>query len=65
MKKFLTILIIIIVALLITFFTFEQMSWYHFGDFPTKVVLIRLIIFFIIVLTILLGIAFLIHKFKK
>ena len=45
MKK----IIILIMSLLITLITFELMSWYHIGDIPTKIVLIRLILFFTII----------------
>lgn len=48
MKKVVMILINLLVSALITFMFFEAMSWYHFGDIPTKVVLIRLIAFFCI-----------------
>lgn len=65
MKKFLIGLVVIILALLITFITFELMSWYHFGDIPTQVVLVRLLIFFSIITTILTGILFLVKKLKK
>ena len=47
MKKSLIINIAtVLVSLIVTFFIFENLSWYHFGDIPTKVVLIRLIAFF-------------------
>ena len=47
MKKSLIINIAtVFVSLIVTFFIFENLSWYHFGDIPTKVVLIRLIAFF-------------------
>lgn len=65
MKKFLIGLVVIILALLITFITFELMSWYHFGDIPTQVVLVRLLIFFSIITAILTGILFLVKKLKK
>lgn len=42
MKK---IIICSIISLVITFIFFELMSWYHFSDIPTLIVLIRLIIF--------------------
>lgn len=50
MKK----IIILTITLLITLITFELMSWYHIGDIPTKIVLIRLIIFFIAIFITLL-----------
>ena len=48
MKKLLIILGTIILSLIVTFIIFEMMSWYHFGDVPTKLVLIRLIACFCI-----------------
>ncbi len=50
MKK----IIILTITLLITLITFELMSWYHIGDIPTKLVLIRLIIFFTVIFITLL-----------
>ena len=38
-----------IISLITTFFSFEMLSWYHFGDIPTISVFIRLIIGFIII----------------
>lgn len=58
-------IIILILALLITLITFETKSWYHIGDIPTQIVLIRLIIFFITVSIILISIFYLIKKLKK
>lgn len=46
MKKAILILVDLLVCALLTFVVFEAMSWYHFGDIPTNVVLIRLIGFF-------------------
>lgn len=65
MKKPLMRLSIILVSLLITFITFETMSWYHFGDIPTQIVLIRLILFFVLIVVILIGIIFIIRKLNK
>lgn len=65
MRKILTILIPLLVSVLITFVFFEAMSWYHFGDIPTKVVLIRLIAFFCILSGILISIVILITKKRK
>lgn len=53
MKKILIGLAIVLVSLIITFVTFESLSWYHFGDIPTKVVLIRLIFFFVFIASII------------
>lgn len=65
MKKVLIGIIICILSLIITFITFENLSWYHFGDIPTRVVLFRLIIFFIIVVVIITGIILVINKLRK
>jgi len=65
MKKFLIGVGIVVLSLLITFITFDSMSWYNFGDVPTKLVLIRLIIFFVIMIAILTGILLLVNKLKK
>ena len=46
MKRLGIVLITLIVTAIITFVFFEIMSWYHFGDIPTRVVLIRLIAFY-------------------
>lgn len=65
MKKFLIGLCIIIVSLLITFVVFYTMSWYSFSTLPTKVVLYRMIFFFIVILLSLIGIIVLIKKTKN
>lgn len=65
MKKVLSGLGICILSLIITFVTFKLMSWYHFGDIPTKVVALRLIVFFILVIALLTGIVILVNKKKK
>lgn len=65
MKKVFIGIGIFILALFITFMTFEMMSWYHFGDNPTKVVLVRLIVFLIVVIVVLTGLALIINKYKK
>lgn len=64
MKKVLIVIGVLILALIITFTFFEAMSWYHFGDIPTPVVLWRLIIFFAILTVVLFGILILIKKNK-
>lgn len=65
MKKFLIGVSIVVLSLLITFITFDSMSWYNFGDTLTKVVIIRFIIFFVIMVVILTGILLLVNKLKK
>ena len=62
MKKIAVILIDLLVCALITFLFFEKMSWYHFGDIPTKVVIIRLIGFFCVLAGISISIIALIMK---
>lgn len=46
MRKILKYAGIILLSLIFTFILFEIMSWYHFGDIPTTIVLIRLVICF-------------------
>lgn len=65
MKKAITVLVILLVSALITFVFFEAMSWYHFGDIPTKTVLIRLIAFFCVIAGLLIGITALVIRKKK
>ena len=62
MKKVFVFLMVILVSLLITFFVFENLSWYHFGDIPTTVVRIRLILFFIFMVFILFTIIYVLKK---
>lgn len=65
MKKNILYFIAVVLSLLITFVFFELMSWYHFGDIPTKVVLVRLIAFFLIVAGLLISIVAFINKKKS
>lgn len=62
MKKILPVIGTVILALLITFFIFEIMSWYDFGSPITSVVLFRIIICFLIIFIILLGLILLIKR---
>lgn len=64
MKKNILYFIAVVLSLLITFVFFELMSWYHFGDIPTKVVLVRLITFFLVVAGLLISIVAFINKKK-
>ena len=64
MKKNILYFIAVVLSLLITFVFFELMSWYHFGDIPTKVVLVRLIAFFLVVAVLLISIVAFINKKK-
>ena len=64
MKKNILYFIAVVLSLLITFVFFELMSWYHFGDIPTKVVLVRLIAFFLVVAGSLISIVAFINKKK-
>ena len=64
MKKNILYFIVVVLSLLITFVFFELMSWYHFGDIPTKVVLVRLIAFFLVVAGLLISIVAFINKKK-
>lgn len=65
MKKFVAYLGTIIISLIVTFVTFETLSWYHFGDIPTTVVSVRLIIFFCVIECLFILTLSLIRKFKK
>lgn len=65
MKRLLVISATVILSLIITFVTFEMLSLYHFGDFPTKVVLIRLIVYFCMSEALMLGAFALIKKSRK
>lgn len=65
MKKILIGLGIIIVSLLITFGVFYTMSWYSFSTFPTKVVLVRMIFLFIVIVIALTGIILIIKIYNK
>ena len=64
MKKNILYFIAVVLSLLITFVFFELMSWYHFGDIRTKVVLVRLIVFFLVVAGLLISIVSFINKKK-
>lgn len=64
MKKSIMYFIAVIVSVIVTLVFFELMSWYHFGDIPTKIVLVRLIAFFCIVLGMLISIVVIINKKK-
>lgn len=64
MKKNILYFIAVVLSLLITFVFFELMNWYHFGDIPTKVVLVRLIAFFLVVAGLLISIVAFINKKK-
>ena len=64
MKKNILYFIAVVLSLLITFVFFELMSWYHFGDITTKVVLVRLIAFFLVVAGLLISIVAFINKKK-
>ena len=65
MKKFVAYLGTIIISLIVTFVTFETLSWYHFGDIPTTVVSVRLIIFFCVIECLFILTLSLIRNFKK
>ncbi len=65
MKKFVAYLGTIIISLIVTFVTFETLSWYHFGDIPTTVVSVRLIIFFCVIECLFISIFALIKKHKN
>lgn len=62
MKKIIIYLILIFISAINTFVIFELLSWYHFGDIPTKVVLFRLILVFLIFILIFTLITRFINK---
>ncbi len=64
-KKILIFLFIIVLSVAFTFIIFEQLSWYHFGDNPTRVVLYRLILFFLILNIAILGIYWVIIRNRQ
>ena len=64
-KNILISIFIIILSLVFTFILFDQLSWYHFGDDPTRVVLYRLISFFLTLTTVTLGIYWVIIRNKQ
>lgn len=64
MKKIVKYFIAVIMSAILTLIFFELMSWYHFGDIPTRVVLVRLIIFFLSIAGILISIVECINKKK-
>ncbi|MBR6208626.1 MAG: hypothetical protein IKQ69_06470 [Oscillospiraceae bacterium] len=64
MKKALPYIVVAIISVVITFFFFEAMSWYHFGDIPTPVVLIRMIIFCVASICLISSVIYL-RKRKK
>lgn len=65
MKKTFIIIGTILLSLVITFVIFETLSWYHFGDVPTKVVFIRLIAFFCVIEGLAITIFIAVNKKKK
>lgn len=65
MKKSIIYFIAIILSIIVTFVFFELMSLYHFGEFPTKDVLVKLIAFFCAVAGILISIVECINKNKS
>lgn len=65
MKKCFMYIGAVVISLIMTFVVFEIMSLYHFGDIPTKVVLIRLIACFCLLSGLSISIVALINKRKK
>lgn len=65
MKKWIWYVVGIIISLIITFILFELMSWYHFGDIPTRVVTVRLISCFLLLTGISVSIIAFIYKKRK
>lgn len=65
MKKSIIYFVTIMLSIIVTFVFFELMSLYHFGDVPTKVVLVRLIAFFCSIAGISISIVECINKKKN
>lgn len=65
MKKGIFVLICSILAFLVTGVLFEIMSWYHFGDIPTKIVLIRFAIAFVFLFLLFCFLVFFVLKKKN
>lgn len=65
MKKASIVFITLVATGLLTLILFDAMSWYHIGDIPTQVVLIRLIGFYCVLSGITLSTIALIIKKKK
>lgn len=65
MKKFLIYVGTVILSIAVVLFIFDMLSWYHFGDIPTRVVLIRMIICFCAIEGLLNCIIAFINKRKR
>lgn len=65
MKKILLLIIDYIISLVITLLFFYTMSWYSFNTFPTKLVLIRIIICSLLLTVIISMIYIYIKKLKN
>ena len=65
MKHILSGCVTLALSLCITFFIFEVFSWYHFGDYPTPIVFVRLLAVFLIVVGILRAIHNTVSKIIK
>ncbi len=65
MKKCLKWSLILFLALVLTLFAFEALSWYHFGDVPTLAVVLRLSIAYIIVTFMIRGVQIFVIKMKE
>ncbi len=62
MKKTIPYIIVTLFSIIVTFLFFEAMSWYHFGDIPTPIVLFRLIGFCCVIIAILGLVVYVIAK---
>lgn len=62
MKKIIIIVVSILFSFLLTFVSFECLSWYHFGDIPTTRVALRFSLCFLIVIGIVLWIILKVSK---
>ena len=63
--KYKELIITSILSLIIVFVLFEGLSWYHFGDIPTTIVLIRIVVAFVVVESIFYSIYCLFKKKRE
>lgn len=65
MKKVVPYMLVAILSIIITFFLFEALSFYHFGDIPTTAVLVRLILFCVALFFLLSAIVYFFKRIRK
>lgn len=65
MRNFIIGIVILVLSMLITLVTFVAMSWYHFGDVPTNIVLLRMIVFTLFVFIVMTLFVFFYMRKKR